>query len=182
MARVRFYVATSLDGFIADEEGSVDWMAPYDARLYGYDKFLDEVGAIIMGRRTYQLINAVGDEWPYRGKPVFVLSSQTLGRAPGGVSPSTHGMWEALQQARQATHKDIWIAGGAVTMQSALDDGLIDLMEIFLVPVLLGAGLSLLNDLRAHQKLVFDGMESFPDGVVKLRYIVPKNERPTAQA
>jgi dihydrofolate reductase len=177
MARVRFYVATSLDGFIADEEGSVDWLAPYDARLYGYESFLNEVGALIMGRRTFELINAVGEDWPYRGKPVFVLSSQALASAPVGVSASKHGMWEALQQARQATHKDIWIVGGAVTMQSALEDGLVDLMEIFLVPVLLGSGLSLLNDLRVPQPLVFDGVESFPDGVVKLRYLVSKGDR-----
>jgi dihydrofolate reductase len=90
-------------------------------------------------------------------------------------------MWEALQQARQATAKDIWIVGGAVAMQSALEDGLIDLMEIFLVPVMLGKGVSLLNDLRLRQTLIFDGIESFPDGVVKLRYIVSKQDRPRAQ-
>ena len=66
MARVRFYVATSLDGFIADREGSVDWLAPYDARLYGYEKFVAEVGALIMGRRTYEMISAIGEDWPYR--------------------------------------------------------------------------------------------------------------------
>ena len=48
MARVRFYVATSLDGFIAGVDGSADWMAPYDGRLYGYDRFLSEVGAVII--------------------------------------------------------------------------------------------------------------------------------------
>ena len=181
MARVRFYVATSLDGFIADGEGSVDWLAPYDARLYGYDSFLEEVGALIMGRRTFELINAVGEDWPYRGKPVFVLSSHSLGRAPTGVSATTRGMWEALQQARQATAKDIWIVGGAVAMQSALEDGHIDLMDIFLVPVMLGKGVSLLNDLRLRQTLIFDGIESFPDGVVKLRYIVSKQDGPRAQ-
>ena len=84
MARVRFYVATSLDGFIADREGSVDWLAPYDARLYGYDKFVGEVGALIMGRRTYEMIIAIGEEWPYTGKPVCVLSSRSLGDVPHG--------------------------------------------------------------------------------------------------
>jgi len=182
MASVRFYVATSLDGFIADEEGSVDWLAPYDARLYGYDKFFAEVGALIMGRRTFELIKAVGEDWPYRGKPVYVLSSQPLGNVPRGVVATTRGMWEALQQARRTTHKDIWIVGGAVAMQSALDDSLIDLMEIFLVPVLLGSGLSLLNDLRRRQTLVFDGIEAFPDGVVKLRYLVAKGNVASAQA
>ena len=85
MARVRFYVATSLDGFIADREGSVEWLAPYDARLYGYDKFVAEVGALIMGRRTYEMIRAIGEDWPYAGKPVFVLASRSLGDVPPGV-------------------------------------------------------------------------------------------------
>ncbi|KAB2942249.1 MAG: dihydrofolate reductase family protein [Hyphomicrobium sp.] len=173
MARVRFYVATSLDGFIADREGSVDWLAPYDARLYGYDKFISEVGALIMGRRTYELIFAIGEDWPYAGKPVYVLSSSSLGDVPQGVVTNTRGIKAALQQARETTRNDIWIVGGAVTMQSALEEGLVDMVEIFLVPVLLGSGLSLLNDLSRRPTLVFDGIEAFPDGVVKLRYLVP---------
>lgn len=176
MARVRFYVATSLDGFIADRDGSVDWLAPYDARLYGYDSFLDEVGALVMGRRTFELINAVGD-WPYRAKSVFVIASHALGQTPVGVTAATRGLWDALQQARQVSPKDIWIVGGAVTMQSALEEGVVDLIEFFLVPVLLGSGVTLLNDLRTRQTLVFDGSEAFPDGVVKLRYIVSKHDK-----
>jgi dihydrofolate reductase len=174
MARVRFYVATSLDGFIADREGSVDWLAPYDARLYGYDRFLAEVGALIMGRRTFEMIRAIGEEWPYAGKPVCVLSSRSLGDVPQGVGSTTRGIRAALQQARETTRHDIWIVGGAVSMQSALEEGLVDMIEIFLVPVLLGAGLNLLNDLSRRPTLIFDGIEAFPDGVVKLRYLVPR--------
>jgi dihydrofolate reductase len=76
-----------------------------------------------------------------------------------------------VQKAREQTTGDIWIVGGAVTMQSALDEGLVDLLEIFLVPVLLGSGLNLLNDLAKRPTLTFDGIEAFPDGVVKLRYL-----------
>lgn len=183
MARVRFYVATSLDGFIADQDGSVDWLAPYDARLYGYDTFLSQVGALVMGRRTFELISAFGEEWPYKGKPVFVLTSHPLGRVPHGVSPIASGIWEALEQARRSTSKDIWIVGGAVTMQTALEERAVDQVELFLVPVLLGRGLTLLNDLRRHATLTFDGIEAFPDGVVKLRYLVRKDDSaPAAQA
>ena len=174
MARVRFYVATSIDGFIADREGSVDWLAPYDARLYGYDRFIAEVGALIMGRRTYELIFAIGENWPYEGKPVYVLTSSHLGDAPEGVVPTTRGIRAALQMARERTRNDVWIVGGAVTMQSALEEGLVDVVEIFLVPVLLGAGLNLLNDLARRPTLVFDSIEAFPDGVVKLRYLVQR--------
>ena len=182
MARIRLYVATSLDGFIADGDGSVDWMAPYDARLYGYDKFLAEVGALVMGRRTFEMINATGEEWPYQGRTVIGLTSEPLSGLPRGVVTAGCGMLSALQQARETTQKDIWIMGGAVTLQSALEEGLVDLVEMFLVPVLLGSGLTLLNDLRRRQSLIFDGIEAFPDGVVKLRYIVPKGDRVRAQA
>lgn len=177
MARVRFYVATSLDGFIADREGSTDWLAPYDAHLYGYGKFLAEVGALIMGRRTYELISAINEEWPYKGKPVFVLSSRSLDDVPAGVVATPHGMRGALQRARETTSKDIWIVGGAVAMQAALEENAVDMMEIFLVPVLLGSGLNVLNDLSRRPTLTFDGIEAFPDGVVKLRYIVPGARR-----
>ena len=68
---------------------------------------------------------------------VFVLSSHSLGDVPPGVVPNTRGVRAALQQARDTTRNDIWIVGGAVTMQSALEEGLIDMIEIFLVPVLL---------------------------------------------
>jgi len=169
MGRVRFYVATSLDGFIADREGGVDWMAPYDARLYGYDAFIAEIGALVMGRRTYELIHAVGD-WPYAGKRVYVISSHKLEHPPHGVVQASNGIAGALKSAREETMSDIWIVGGALTMQSALDENLVDVMEIFLVPVLLGAGLTLLNELKHRQTLMFDGIEAFPDGVVKLRY------------
>jgi dihydrofolate reductase len=91
-------------------------------------------------------------------------------------------MLSALKRARETTQKDIWVMGGAVTLQSALEEGLVDLVELFLVPVLLGSGLTLLNDLRRRQSLLFDGIEAFPDGVVKLRYIVPKGDRVRAQA
>ncbi|MGI9402954.1 MAG: dihydrofolate reductase family protein [Hyphomicrobium sp.] len=169
MGSVRFYVATSLDGFIADREGGVDWMAPYDARLYGYDVFVAEIGALVMGRRTYELVHAVG-EWPYEDKRVYVISSHKLEDPPHGVVLASNGIAGALKSARKETTADIWIVGGAVTMQSALEENLVDVMEIFLVPVLLGTGLTLLNELKRNQTLTFDGIEAFPDGVVKLRY------------
>ncbi|MEE8296800.1 MAG: dihydrofolate reductase family protein [Hyphomicrobium sp.] len=173
MGRVRFYVATSLDGFIADRDGGVDWMAPYDARLYGYDAFVDEIGALVMGRRTYEIIRAVG-EWPYAGKRVHVIASHALEHPPHGAVQASNGIAGALKSAREKTVEDIWIVGGATTMQSALDENLVDVVEIFLVPVLLGAGLSLFNELKRLQTLSFDGIEAYPDGVVKLRYFTAR--------
>ncbi|MEQ1711361.1 MAG: dihydrofolate reductase family protein [Hyphomicrobium sp.] len=172
MNRVRLYVATSLDGFIADREGSVDWLEAHDPRKYGYDAFFAEIGAIIMGRRTYEFVRAMGDEWPYSGPRTFVLSSRTLVGVPDGVLPTSRGMAGALEAARKATTKDIWVVGGALAMQAALDGGYVDVIEVFIVPVLLGRGLPLIADLGQRQDLSFEGIETFQDGVVKLSYTI----------
>lgn len=176
--RVRLYIATSIDGFIADRDGSVDWLAPFDARQYGYENFIAGVGALIMGRRTFEAIDALGEGWPYTGKQVFVLSSTSLGDVPRDVAVVPRGITAAHERARRSIEylpdKDIWIVGGAVTAQSALEAGIVDLVEVFLVPVLLGAGLNLLNDLRVRQNLLLHGSETYPDGVVRLQYAVAR--------
>lgn len=172
MTRVRLYVATSLDGFIADREGSVDWLDAHDPRSYGYDAFLAEIGTVIMGRRTFEFVRAMGDDWPYAGKRAMVLSSRSLAGVPEGVLPSSRGMAGAIESARGTSSKDIWVVGGAVAMQSALDGGYVDLIDIFVIPVLLGRGLPLIADLKERQELSFQGIETFQDGVVKLSYAV----------
>lgn len=169
MSKVRFYVATSIDGFIADRDGAVDWLQPFDSRDYGYDAFSAEIGAVVMGRRTFEYVCAMG-EWPYRGKRAYVLSSRKMVGVPDTVVPVSLGLPAALQSARDATFKDIWIVGGAVTLQSALDAGVVDLMDVFIVPVLLGGGLSLMGEMKHRHTLACDSAEVFPDGVVKLRY------------
>lgn len=169
MGNVRFYVATSIDGFIADRDGAVDWLQPFDARNYGYDAFSAQVGAVVMGRRTFEYICAMG-EWPYGGKRAYVLSSRKMAGLPETVVPVSLGLAAALRFARETTLKDVWIVGGAVTMQSALDAGVVDLIDVFVVPVLLGGGLSLMSELKERHTLACEGAEPFPDGVVRLRY------------
>ena len=169
MTSVRIYAATSLDGFAADGEGSIEWLERFEPHNYGYESFLAGIGCIILGRRTYELVRAIG-EWPYRGKRVMVLASEPLWNLPDGTTYVGTGLEAAVQAARAMTPQDIWIAGGAITMQTALDAGLVDILEIFIVPVMLGTGIPLVNPLESHQKLAFDGSEAFDDGVVKLRY------------
>jgi dihydrofolate reductase len=167
--KVRIYVATSLDGFIADHEGGVDFLDHFDPKRYGYETFAGEVGAVIMGRRTYELVRALG-VWPYRDKRAYVLSSRPLGEMPKGAVTVSGGVTAGLAAAREIGNKDIWVVGGAVTMRTALEARAVDLVEVFLVPVLLGQGLSLLGQLEKHEQLSFLGIETFADGVVKLSY------------
>lgn len=173
MSKVRLYSAISADGFIADHEGGIDWLDDFEPTRYGYNEFAAEVGAILMGRRTYELVRALG-QWPYRDKRAFVLASKSLGEMPKGASQVSTGLPAALKAARDSTRQDIWVVGGASTMHAALAANQIDQIDLFVVPVLLGAGLPLIGALDRYKQLSFMGIETFPDGVVKLSY-KPKN-------
>ena len=169
MTKVRLYAAISADGFIADHEGGVDWLDDFEPSRYGYNEFYADVGAVLMGRRTYELVRTLG-QWPYRDKRAFVLSSRSLGELPKGVTQVGSGIVPALKAARETTDKDIWIVGGGFTMQSALAARLFDQIDLFVVPFMLGAGLTLTGPLEKFQPLSLLGIETFPDGVVKLSY------------
>lgn len=169
MARVRFYAAVSADGFIADMEGSTDWLAGFDPAAYGFDEFYTAVGAIVIGRRTYDYQRAFG-EWPYAGKRSYVLTSRGLANAPRGTTAVRGGIVEAVNAARAGGGGDIWIVGGAVAMRTALEAGLVDAIELFSVPVLLGAGLPMIGVLEKRIPLTLEGLQTYPDGVVKLSY------------
>lgn len=176
MALTRIYVATSADGFIAASDGSVDFLAGFDPNAYGYDKFSAQVGSIIMGRRTMEFTLAFGD-WPYGDKSTFVLCSTPPADMPDNARFVRTGLKDALKAARGASPKDVWIVGGAATMRSALEAGEVDLIELFVVPTLIGSGLPLLADLGAPVPLALETLETFQDGVVKLAYR-PQNSRP----
>ena len=173
MTKVRLYCATSIDGFIADGGGDTDWLTRFRPSIFEKSGFLDEVGAIVLGRRTFELVTTFG-EWPYEGIRAFVLTSATMRDLPMDAVYARNGIAAAIQAARESTSKDIWVVGGAMTMQSALEADLVDLIEVCIVPVLVGSGISLLNNLDQNTRLYFDGIEAFTDGIVKLRYQVPK--------
>ncbi|MCV0369090.1 MULTISPECIES: dihydrofolate reductase family protein [Filomicrobium] len=172
MAKVRLYAATSLDGFIADNTGDTDWLLPYQGSIFGTG-FMGEVGAVILGRRTYQIMQAFNG-WPYAGKRAYVLSSSQISSLPENTMVVKTGIGAAVEAARCVTTQDIWVVGGALTMQSALEADLVDLVEICVAPVLLGAGLTMLMSLERRADLYFDGIQTFENGVVKLRYVTKR--------
>ncbi len=170
MTQVRLHAFVSLDGFVADRDGDTEWLVRYQSGDYGFDTFMESIGAVVMGRRTFQALCAFGD-WPYEEQNAFILSSESLLNLPKRVVYTDKGIQAAVQAARESTGRDVWIVGGAVTMQSALDAGLVDIVELFVSPILLGEGLTLFNTLESRHALVFDGIQTCPEGVVKLRYL-----------
>lgn len=169
-ARFRLYMALSLDGMIADGDGGVGWLNRWDDVDYGTAGFIGEVGALIMGRTTYDQVTGFGVEWPYPGKRVFVLTSRPLGEAPDGVE-GTSDLAGLIAELR-AEGGDVWIVGGAATAAACIAFGAIDSLELFVMPVLLGEGVPLFMGDGPELPLTLRETRSWPNGVAGLIYDV----------
>lgn len=166
------FIATSLDGFIARENGSFDWL-PTDPEPHGYDEFMATVDALVIGRNTFE-VAAAFDPWPYGTKPVIVLSSNPSDwKAPEGavcefLSGSPQEIVDRLTQ-RGMSH--LYIDGG-ITIQRFLEAGLIQRLIITRVPVLLGSGIPLFGPLSRDVRPRHVSTRTYPSGLVQSEYVI----------
>jgi dihydrofolate reductase len=173
------YIATSLDGFIAREDGDLDWLPGVDTGSheedYGYEAFMSTVDALVMGRGTYEKVLTFGS-WPYGTKRVVVLSGGPL-EFPPAVPPSVEAMSgspaEVMSRLSADGAKHLYIDGGK-TIQRFLSDGLIDRLILTRIPVLLGSGIPLFGRLTRDIKLRHVATRSYSSGLVQSEYEVVK--------
>lgn len=151
MANIVF-IATSLDGFIADKHNKVDWLhaIPNPDNLdMGFVKHMESIDAIVMGRNTVEFVLTLDCDWPY-SKPVFVLSN-TLKSVPEGYEDKiflVNGDLNKLTETLKARgYENLYIDGG-LTIQGFLKEDLIDEITITTIPILLGGGISLFGELN----------------------------------
>lgn len=152
------FIATSLDGYISDKNGGIDWLHAIpnpDKNDMGYSDFMSGIDALVMGRKTFETVLGFGIEWPY-DKPVFVLSN-SLNNIPKELEEKVELVKGSLKQILNQIHKKgyyrLYIDGGS-TIQSFLNEDLIDEMQITTIPILLGGGAPLFSDLP--KELNFD--------------------------
>jgi dihydrofolate reductase len=152
------YIATSLDGYIADKDGGLDWLQSIpnpDNLDFGWANFMERVDAVVMGRKTFDTVCGFDCDWPY-SKPVFVLSNslksvpEEYKRRAETISGPLSGV---LKTIHQKGYQHLYIDGG-VTVQNFLKEDLVDEMIITVIPILLGGGVPLFGELPAH--MAFD--------------------------
>jgi dihydrofolate reductase len=171
------YIATSLDGFIADCDGGLDWLNEIpnpEKSDYGFAEFMRSIDAIVMGRRTFETVLTF-DYWPY-DKPVFVLSGRGF-----KVPKELENKIEVVDtdpktltgQLKERGFHNLYIDGG-MTIQRFLEIGLIDEMIITRVPILLGGGVPLFGKLSRRLNLSHKKTEVFNNMLVKSHYILRK--------
>ncbi|MCG7522732.1 dihydrofolate reductase family protein [Ruegeria sp. Ofav3-42] len=167
------YIAMSLDGFIADENGSVDWLNPFNEKLAadggdgGYGDFISGIDALIMGRSTYEQV--LGWGWPYEDRAGYVLTRQSEYQ---GNHVAAAGNIDALRNAiEQAGHQCVWVMGGGEAQRAALDAGMFDRLRIFIMPTLLGRGLPCFAP-GDQRYLDLTEVSHHPGGILQIDYSI----------
>jgi dihydrofolate reductase len=189
MSKTQYYCAATLDGYIADPDDGLDWLTGYEgtAAIEGeagpmseggsYEVFYEEVGALVSGSVTYEFIldhMAGGGEWPYSGKPCWVLSSRELAIPEGeGVdvrieNASVPDLYDRMIES--AGDRNLWIVGGGNVASQFADAGLLDEVLVTVVPVVLGEGKPLFDRALPGAPLQLTGVTPYANGMVGLNY------------
>jgi dihydrofolate reductase len=170
MRRLRYCVASSLDGFIAGPNGEYDWIVP-DPSI-DFAALFSEFDAFVMGRKTFEVVRSQGAGGMYDGGEVLVASRTLRQEDCPGVTVVGEGVEQAVAALKEKPGKDVWLFGGGELFRSLLDAGLVDTVEVGLIPVLLGGGIPLVAPGARSPELKLVSSKALPSGTVMLVYAV----------
>lgn len=182
--KTQYYTATSLDGFIATEDDSLDWLFPLGhVNDTSYPAFIAEVGALAMGSATYEwmlrheeaITAETGSHWPY-AQPTWVFSTRSLPAVPGADIRFVRGDVRPVHAAMRsaAGDRNVWIVGGGDLAGRFYDAGLLDEVIVQIGSVTLGKGKPLFPRRLTNPPLRLVSVRQVGSGFAALRYVVPR--------
>jgi dihydrofolate reductase len=177
MRKIKLYIASSLDSFIADENGNIDWL--FSDADYGYTEFYNSIDTILVGRKTYEQ-SLTFDEDPYKGKKVYVFThnnakEQKQKKTTSYVEYVDKDIPEFVRRLLQQPFSnggDIWLLGGGKILSLFLNADLVDEIILSVHPIILGKGIPLFNNIEKSVKLRLLESIPFECGLVQLRYCI----------
>lgn len=184
--KTQYYTATSIDGYIADADHSLDWLFQFgqvESMKDDYPRFIEQVGALAMGSATYEWVVAHEDllenpgKWPYEG-PCWVFSTRQLPAVEGADIRFVRGDVVPVhaELVEAADGKNVWVVGGGDLVGQFHDAGLLDEIILFVAPVMLGAGAPLLPRRIVDPPLRLTRVERHGDTFAALTYEVERTE------
>jgi dihydrofolate reductase len=167
MRRIRYLVAMSLDGYIAGRKGDVDWI-PSDPEI-DFRAIFRQFDTILVGRRTFEDMAAEGRASTPGMKTI--VFSRTLRRAEHpSISIMAKARRQDLEALKEARGKDIWLFGGGSLFRSLTELGVVDTVEVTVIPILLGGGVGLLAGSRSRVQLALAAHRVYKSGLISLEY------------
>ncbi|NQY42687.1 MAG: dihydrofolate reductase [Legionellales bacterium] len=172
--KIILYIATSLDGFIADENGEVDWLPQPDKNsldLFGYNSLLNQISTIVMGRKSYQQIIGFG-EWAWEDKQTYVFSANNLEIVDPSIQIFQGKPKEFVEKIiENKENQSIWLLGGARLVESFAAENLIDEVLLTIIPSKIKSGIKL--HLPYENFRIIDSVD-ISDGIIQKKYIALK--------
>jgi len=169
MRKIKLFIASSIDGYIARSDGSVDWL-PEHAKS-GYVEFYKTIDKVIIGRKTYEQILSFG-AYPYKRKKSYVFTSNTDQKNNENVE-FVSNVEELTKGLLLSSGKDVWLVGGSELISFFLNHELVDEIIISIIPVILGKGIPLFNEIQKETKLELIKTTQYDD-LLEMRYRVSK--------
>lgn len=174
MSRVRVFIACSLDGFIAGPNDDLSWLPqPPEGSDddYGWGEFIGDIGCLLMGRTTYDVVAAMDVAWPHTERDTLVATRRPLTDAPPRVTSAAGTIEELIAMAKgRAAPRDVYLDGGNLIRQ-ALDVGLVDELCVTVCPTILGEGSPLFAGAERRHSLRLQAHRELAGGVVQLTYV-----------
>lgn len=175
MRKIKLYIAASLNGKIAEKDGSVDWLYVKEGDEqpdYGYEKFYDSIDTTIQGSSTYKQVESWGIEFPYPDKKNYVITRNKGLKDNEYVEFVSENHIDFIKDLKSKSGKDIWLIGGGLVNTMLLNAGLIDEIQIFVMPIILSDGIDLFENLPNRTDLKLISSESHETGAVEMIYQV----------
>lgn len=186
MPLTQYFLAQSLDGYLADPDGGLEWLTGFqgppdrdkdaETPLGAYDVFYEGVGAVALGSATYEfLLEHSPDTWAYEGKPTWVFTSRDL---PNDYDPDIRfvsGPVEPFheQMVAAAGDRNVYLVGGGALASQFVEAGLLDELIVTIVPVVIGSGLPTFASRLDEGHMLLTGTRAFANGMVELTYRFP---------
>jgi dihydrofolate reductase len=171
MRQLCYGVAATLDGFIAGPNGEYDWIV--QDPTFDFAAMFAPYDTLLMGRGTYQVASAEGKSWDSFGQRWFIVSTTLKPEDHPKVTILSSGVAQAVAALKAQPGKGIWLFGGGILFRSLLDAGLVDMVEVSLMPVMIGSGIPLLpKGKRCPLKLTES--TALPSGILMLKYAIER--------
>jgi dihydrofolate reductase len=171
MARIVGYIASSLDGFIADKDESLQWLfeSPVELGEHHYNIFIKGIRTVVMGRATYDWVKNQGTPNPYPAQRTIVVTSKPI-EAPSNVEVWRDGVDSLVAHLRALDDGDVWMVGGGKLQMAFMERHALDEIEIYIMPKIIGGGYPLFppTGFRASPRLI--SAKELKGGGVRLHY------------